>query len=166
MSEEKKQLTQKEQNALILSSLEKMNEVLEKLVQDKIDETSKTISSTTKLNTTQATASVAEALTSSATSNPIPLEYRQIVDDVLNKSFGVEINPRSDLPAFEFVVKVPKKYSNAPNSHWEMYKSDNRPRVISYSDGLLGVRQWCEKVFDNFNQDTRTIIVNDRVSAQ
>ena len=165
MSEEEKQLTQKEQNAKIISLLENVVEKLDSLAVHST--TSSPLAQLQKgVNTTIATTFVAEALTSSATSNPIPLEYRQIVDDVLNKSFGIEINPRADLPAFEFVVKVPKKYSNAPNSHWEMYKSDNRPRVISYSDGLLGVRQWCEKVFDNFNQDTRTIIVNDRVSAQ
>ncbi len=160
MSEEKIQLTQKEQNTKIISLLESVVEKIEKLLVYPA-----TANLSPQVNTTSATESVAESLTSAVTSNPVPLEYRQIVDDVLNRSFGVEVNPRSDLPAFEFVVKVPKKYSNAPNSHWEMYKSDARPKVISYSDGLLGVKLWCEKVFDNFNQDTRAMIVSDRVNA-
>lgn len=93
---------------------------------------------------------------------PVPSEYQQVVETVLNKKFNIEIKPLSDRPAFEFVVSVPKEYSSAPPLYWETYKGDFRPKVVSYAEGLNGVRAWVEKVWSSFNQDTRTQISLDR----
>ena len=57
-------------------------------------------------------------------SAPIPIEYRQLVNEILNPEFEVFLYPRSDSPSFEFVISVPKKYSNALPPHWEMYGND------------------------------------------
>ena len=97
---------------------------------------------------------------------PVPFEYRQLVDYVLNKSFGIEIVPRSDAPLFEFSIVVPVKYSNMTPTYKQTYKMDRRPKVMNYAEGANGVREWCEKVFNNFNSDTRALIVADRVNAQ
>lgn len=110
--------------------------------------------------------SSSESAPSAQTDTPIPLEYRQLVDNVLNRTFDIEIQPKNDIPAFEFIIKVPKKYSNASDAHWAMYKSDSRPKVVTYAEGITGIRDWCEKVFNNFNQDTKSLIVMDRVQAQ
>ena len=106
-----------------------------------------------------------ESLPEQPVSQPVPFEYKQLVENTLNRAFGVDILPRADLPAFEFIISVPQKYSNASSAHWEMYKSDKRPKMITYSEGLLGVRDWCERVFNNFNQDMKTMIVTDRVNG-
>lgn len=92
----------------------------------------------------------------------VPFEYRQIVETVLNKKFGIEVEPLADRPAFLFRVIVPKEYSNATENHWRVYGMDERVKVISLAEGINGVREWCDKVFKNFNQDMRTIIVTDR----
>lgn len=105
----------------------------------------------------------APANTSPAPAYPIPLEYRDIVDSVLNRSFEIEIAPRPDQPSFEFTILVPKKYSNAGQAHWEMYHADRRLKVITYADGVNGVRDYVEKVFNNLDQDTRTRVVMDRI---
>ena len=97
---------------------------------------------------------------------PVPLDYRMLADNTLNKSFEVRVNPLSDDPAFDLIISVPKKYSNAPAGHWEMYKADERHKVISYADGMNGVRQFCEQVFNNFSTETKTTIIQDRLNAQ
>lgn len=93
---------------------------------------------------------------------PVPLEYQEITSTILNKKFSISVNPLSDRPMFEFVVSVPKEYSNAPEPHWLTYKADLRPKVITYAEGVNGVREWIQKVFNNFDQDTRTRIILDR----
>ena len=108
----------------------------------------------------------AASVTAQPTLAPVPLEYRLLVDNTLNRAFGVEIIPRSDAPLFEFAILVPDKYSTMTPAYKEMYKTDRRPKVMGYADGANGVRDWCEKVFNNFNPDMRALIVADRVNAQ
>ena len=119
---------------------------------------------TTKLaaSDTVAPRSLPPAAEASLTQMPVPSEYRQIVNTVLNQSFGVEVVPMENVPAFEFAVIVPKVYSNAGKTYLETYGIDRRPRVISYAEGANGVREWVEKVYSNFNQDTRTRITLER----
>lgn len=95
--------------------------------------------------------------------HPVPSEYREIVDEILNQSFGLEIEAMSDQPMFVATVVVPETYSNAGKSYLDTYKVDRRVKTLTYAEGKLGVREWVEKVFNNFNQDTRTRIVMDRV---
>lgn len=98
-------------------------------------------------------------------SEPVPLDYLEAVKMTLNYKFGVQVKSLSDRPGFEFVISVPKEYSNASEPHWETYKNDLRPKLIPYSEGLNGVKEWVTKVFNNFNQDTKTIIALDRAKA-
>lgn len=93
---------------------------------------------------------------------PIPTEYREIVDSVLNKEFGIQIAPHSDNPVFTFTIIVPDKYSNMPAPSREMYKYDLRPKVISYSEGANAVRAWATKVYENLSNEARAQIVADK----
>ena len=91
---------------------------------------------------------------------PIPAEYKDIVELTFNKSFGVRLEPMTDTPAFLFSIVVPKKYSKVTSGE------DIRPKVITYSDGVSGVRLWSDKVFNNFDGDTQSLIVQDRPFVQ
>ena len=96
---------------------------------------------------------------------PVPLEYRHVVDAGLNKSFGIEIEPLFDRPSFTLVIVTPEKYSNLSEEYKKLYKRDLRPKILNYADGINGVRQWAEQVFNSFNQDIRSMIVADRVQG-
>lgn len=87
---------------------------------------------------------------------PIPAEYKDIVHLTFNKSFEIRLEPMTDTPAFLFTVVVPKKYSKANSGE------DLRAKVITYSDGVSGVRLWADKVFNNFDPDTQALIIQDR----
>lgn len=87
---------------------------------------------------------------------PIPQEYKDIVETTLNKSFQVRLEPMTDTPAFVFTVVVPPRYSKVTSGE------DLRPKVITYSDGVQGVRLWTEKVYNNFDSGTQAKIVEDR----
>jgi len=95
---------------------------------------------------------------------PVPFEYRQVVDETLNKEFDIEINPRSDLPVFEFTIIVPDKYSNMSPDQKQMLGADRRPKVINYAEGINAVREWAQKVYDNFSMETKSQITNDRAT--
>lgn len=96
-------------------------------------------------------------------SYPIPLEYRQLVDHVLNRNFNIKVEPMNDAPAFVFSIEVPDKYSNMTPSQKLMTKVDSRPKVISMAEGVNGVRQWAERVYKNFNPEIQAMIVADRL---
>ena len=106
---------------------------------------------------------VASKSMDSASAIPVPVDYRELVDTMLNKSFEIQMEALGDQPAFHFAIIVPETYSNMSAPYKEMYKIDKRARVINYSDGVNGVRDWVEKVYNNFDQDTRTRITMDRI---
>lgn len=93
---------------------------------------------------------------------PIPADYQTAVNDGLNAKFRVEIEYSSNSPFFGFSVLVPKEYSNAGKPHWDMYGEDRRTRVISNAEGLQGVKQWTERVYNNFDNETKARITSDR----
>ena len=93
---------------------------------------------------------------------PVPVEYIDMIKTTLNKDFRVNIVPLSDSPAFQFIVVVPDKYSNISDEYRKMYKQDLRPKVITYTDGVVGVRHWLETVFNSFNPTIQAMIVADR----
>lgn len=93
---------------------------------------------------------------------PIPQEYREAVDTILNKQFGIHVIPMSDSPRFQFNIVVPDKYSPMTPAQKAVMHFDLRPRVIDYAEGLNGVKLWAERVFENFNPETRAQIVADR----
>ena len=95
-------------------------------------------------------------------SEPISTEFREAVDTILNKEFEIQLDSRETPGAFGFSVLVPKKYSNAPQSHWDTFKEDRRFKPVPRPEGVLGVRDYLYKVFNNLTQDARTQIVIDR----
>ena len=94
---------------------------------------------------------------------PIPQEYREIIDQTLNKHFGIEIKPMSDSPSFLFTIVVPKKYSNLSKDEFEMRGADLRTRVVTYAEGINGIKLWADKVFDNFVPELKAQIIADRI---
>jgi hypothetical protein len=96
---------------------------------------------------------------------PVPYEYRQIIDEILNKSFGISVEPMSDTPAFTLTIIVPDKYSTMSPAQREMYKVDIRPKILTYADGINGVRLWAEKVLSSFNAEKKTTILQDRMEG-
>lgn len=95
---------------------------------------------------------------------PIPQEYRDWVDTVLNKNFGIELEYPNQQPGYQrFSIVVPDKYSNASAE----YKSqiggrDLRSKVLENNQAVTGVKEWIETVYNNFGQDTKTLIAMDR----
>jgi hypothetical protein len=94
---------------------------------------------------------------------PVPHDYRELTNTILNKSFDLDIEYAGDTPTFTFTVLVPEKYSHLSPDYRKMYGGDRRPKVINLAEGLNGVRIWLEKVYQNFDQDTKALIAMDRV---
>ena len=92
----------------------------------------------------------------------VPQDFRDIVDDMLTKEFGIQVVPMPDRPAFQFLLTVPEKYSTISKEHKEMYHADVRSRVIDNGEGPAGVRAYVEKVWSSFNPTIQSLIVNDR----
>lgn len=93
---------------------------------------------------------------------PIPFEYTEIVNTVLNNKFKVDIKYQPDNAAFEFHILVPEEYSNAGKPHWDTYHEDRRSKVILNAYGANGVREWVTKVYENFNPEMKSRITYDR----
>lgn len=93
---------------------------------------------------------------------PIPQEYRDLVDTILNREFGIEIQPQPNTPTFMFSILVPDKYSPATPQYKQMHGVDRRPKVFNYGAGPADIRAFVELVHNNFDQDTKTKIALDR----
>ena len=90
--------------------------------------------------------------------NPL---HRNLVSEVLNKHFNFRIE--SEFSGTKLVILVPKKYSNASDSHWDTYGGDERPSKPFAAHEIEPMfRVHVEAVFNNFNPDTKALIVNDR----
>jgi len=94
---------------------------------------------------------------------PVPLDYRNIVDTVLNPEFGLSVEPATDRPMFTLRIVVPEKYSNLNAEEKRMLGADFRIKVIDYASGANGVREYAELVFKSFNPQIQSMIVADRV---
>jgi len=93
---------------------------------------------------------------------PIPREYREAVLTSLNQFFGLKIEPLADRPAFIMTLVVPDKYSSLTPEEKKIHKMDLRSKVISYAEGVNGVKAYAELVLSSFNPDVRTQISIDR----
>lgn len=93
---------------------------------------------------------------------PVPASFTDAVNTILNNKFTVEIEYSSNTPNFGFSIIVPKEYSNAGKPHWDMYKEDRRTKMISNAEGVEGVKIWVQKVYDNFDMETKSKIAADR----
>lgn len=94
---------------------------------------------------------------------PVPFEYRQIIDTILNAKFGISITPMTDQPKFSLAISVPKEYSNMTEDEWDTKKIDLRSKVVSYAEGVNGVREWAERVYRNLGPEIQAKITADRV---
>lgn len=94
---------------------------------------------------------------------PIPAEYVNLVNTILNNKFGISIEPQGDRPSFLLVITVPKDYSPLSASDWEYAKGDIRPKMIGYGDGVAGVKTYLELVWNTFNPDVQAQIAKDRI---
>jgi hypothetical protein len=94
---------------------------------------------------------------------PVPQEYREIVDQTLNRHFGVDLKMTPGDMSFMLTIIVPKKYSNMTEGEWAMKGADLRSRVITYAEGTNGVKMWADKVFDNFASEMKAQIIADRI---
>ena len=94
---------------------------------------------------------------------PVPVDFRLVVNDILNRHFDIRITPRADSPQFEFGIVVPEKYSSLRPVEKELIKEDLRIKVLGYADGVAGVREWSQRVYDSFNQEVKAQIVADRL---
>lgn len=110
----------------------------------------------------QHTAPEVGAVPTVETTTHIPRQYQEAVNTILNSNFKVEIDYPDDSPTFMFSILVPKKYSNASDPHWLMYGEDRRSRVVNNADGPAGVKAWVQKVYDNFDMETKAKITSDR----
>ena len=93
---------------------------------------------------------------------PVPKEWQEAVDTILNKKFTVEVEYSADTPTFGFSILVPKEYSNATKPHWDTFHEDRRTRVVENAQGVAGVKQWVERVYNNFDNETKAKITSDR----
>ena len=93
---------------------------------------------------------------------PVPMEYRMIVNEVLNKDFGIKMEYMKDRPEFMFTVIVPEKYSPLTSKEKELCSIDLRSKVITYANGVNGVRTWVELIYKNFNPEVQARITSDR----
>ena len=90
--------------------------------------------------------------------NPL---HRALVNEVLNKHFDFKVE--NDFSGTRLIILVPKKYSNASESHWETYGGDERPsKPFAAHEVEVMFRVHVEAVFNNFNPDEKALIVNDR----
>lgn len=93
---------------------------------------------------------------------PIPLEYTNLVETILNKKFKIEISYPSSGVGFDFNILVPLEYSNAGEPHWNTYHEDRRSKIIQNAFGVNGVREYVTQVYENFPMETKNKITFDR----
>lgn len=93
---------------------------------------------------------------------PIPAEFRQQVDSVLNKDFGIEIEGTGDPLSMLFTIVIPDKFSRLSLSQKEASMRDISPKVIDRALGINGIKEWCDKVYSTFAPEIQAQIVADR----
>lgn len=91
---------------------------------------------------------------------PIPTEYRQLVNNILNKAFGIELDYTA--AGFAFTVLVPLKYTPLTKNELDQVKMDRRTKIIPNYEGTDGVRRWVELIYSSFSSEMKSIITQDR----
>ena len=95
---------------------------------------------------------------------PVPSEYRVLVDDILNKSFGIEVVASPSVPTFEFTVIVPEEYSNVPKDEKEQVQVDRRTKIVTYAEGVAKVEEWVRKIYSNLSEEMKSKVTQDRLT--
>jgi len=93
---------------------------------------------------------------------PIPPDYRKLVDEILNQEFKIRLAQPSDSMSFQFTIIVPEQYSTMTPQMKQLYGEDIRPKVITYAEGINGVKEWCERVYSSFGIEMKAAITKDR----
>lgn len=81
--------------------------------------------------------------------NYVPPKWRETVDNILGKDFGVNVSYPEAGAGFIFKIIVPNEKSNASKAYLDFYKTDVRSKSINNSDGANGVEEFCIKVAKN-----------------
>lgn len=79
----------------------------------------------------------------------VPPAWREIINKTLGPDFGVDVVYPESGTSFQLKIIVPKEKSNASQAHLDFYKVDVRSKSLSYSEGIDGVRKYCELVAKN-----------------
>jgi len=95
---------------------------------------------------------MAEAEVGGVEKMPIPPAWRKMVDEILGLDFGIDIVYPQTGSGFLFKIIVPEEKSNASDSYKEFYKVDIRTKAVSYTDGVEGIRKFCEAVKVNLSK--------------
>jgi len=83
---------------------------------------------------------------------PVPPAWRKMVDEILGIEFGVDVVYPQSGSGFLFRIIVPPERSNVSEAHKNFYGADVRTKAVSYSDGIEGVRKFCEMVKKNLEK--------------
>ena len=152
----------KKEDTQMISALQDLTAVVREL-KEKVENLG-VVQATSGLAIAQSTSEPSvQPLPEFVSSTPVPVEYREIVDNVLNRNFGIQIEPFKDSPQFMFTIVVPEKYSNMNEAQKSIQKVDLRTRVISYAEGSNGIRDWSQRVFENLNPQLQSLVVADKV---
>jgi hypothetical protein len=95
-----------------------------------------------------------------ANNYPVPQEYKDIVNSVLNKYFGIEIVYTA--AGFIFTVIVPEKYSTLTDKEKEIIKQDRRSKLIPNFEGVNGVKMWVDLIYSSFSMEYKALITQDK----
>jgi len=95
-----------------------------------------------------------------ASNIPFPAEYRQIVDEVLNKEFGAEI--QYNTLDFAITIIVPEQYQNLSQREKDAKVQDRRTKIIKYPEGASGVKAWVDMVYWSFNPEMKSKITSNK----
>lgn len=98
----------------------------------------------------------------SQTVNTSVSPFQKQIDNILNKNFTFRLEDSENPAMLNFVLLVPKKYSNASDSHWEFYHEDARPKAMSIREADIALKEHLERVLSNFSPDAKALIFNDR----
>lgn len=107
-------------------------------------------------------ATVKEEGKTDTTTFPIPEEYRRAVNDILSDKFGIKVIPSTNSPDFLLQILVPQEYSNAGEQIWKDAKADIRSKVLTYGEGLLGVKTYVELVKTNLGPEIMARVAQDK----
>ena len=83
---------------------------------------------------------------------PVPPAWRKMVDEILGLDFGIDVVYPQSGSGFLFKLIVPKEKSNASEAYKEFNRTDIRTKAVSYSDGVDGIRKFCELVKINLSK--------------
>ena len=100
--------------------------------------------------------------TTTETKYPIPIEYQQILNESLNYKFGLKIDYFTDRPEFHLHIMVPDEYSSLTLDEKQQTHIDMRSKVIPFSRGASGVKEWADMVFNSFNVEFKAKIRADQ----